>query len=201
VPDTRITGLVDRARQEIDAHHQRKPADPGMPLEALRGALGRPAWLVAAALDDLAATGEFLLDHGRARRREFRPEVAGGDAAIDQVVAILERAELSPPAVETLGEEVGRADIGDILRLAAADGRVVPVERHRYYASSQLERFTAAIREIGSAGDITPAAVRDQLGLSRKFAIPLLEWADGQGITRRVGDARHLIDPGSTSLG
>lgn len=201
VPDGRIAALVERARQEIDAHHQRKPADPGMPLEALRGALGRPAWLVAAALDDLATAGEFLLDQGRARRGEFRPEVAGGDAAIDRVVAILERAELSPPTVETLGEEVGRADIGDILRLAAADGRVVPVERHRYYASSQLERFTAAIREIGSAGDITPAAVRDRLGLSRKFAIPLLEWADGQGLTRRVGDARRLVDPDSASLG
>ncbi len=127
--------------------------------------------------------------------------MAGGDAAIDRVVAILERAELSPPAVERLGEEVGRADIGDILRLAAADGRVVPVERHRYYASSQLERFTAAIREIGSAGDITPAAVRDRLGLSRKFAIPLLEWADAQGLTRRVGDARRLVDRDGASLG
>ncbi len=201
VPDTRIAALVDLARQEITAHHQRKPADPGMPLESLRGALGRPAWLVAAALDDLAATGEFQLDQGRARRREFKPEVVGGDAVIDRVVAILERAELSPPSVDALGEAVGRADIGDILRLAAADGRVVPVERHRYYASSQLERFTATIRKIGSAGDITPAAVRDQLGLIRKFAIPLLEWADGQGLTRRVGDARRLVDGDGASLG
>jgi selenocysteine-specific elongation factor len=201
VPDTRIAALEERARQEIAAHHQLRPADPGMPLEALRGALGRPAWLVAAALDDLAATGEFLLDHGLARRRGFRPEVAGGDAAIDRVVAILELAELSPPAVEALGEKVGRSDIGDILRLAAAEGRVVPVERHRYYASSQLERFATALREIGSAGDITPGRVRDQLGLSRKFAIPLLEWADGQGITRRVGDSRRLVDPEAASSG
>jgi selenocysteine-specific elongation factor len=201
VPETRIAALEERARHEIEAHHQRRPADPGMPLETLRGALGRPAWLVAAALDDLAGTGEFLLDHGIARREGFRPEVAGGGAAIDRVVAILERAELSPPAVETLGEEVGRSDIGDILRLAAAEGRVVPVERHRYYASSQLERFVAVLRELGSAGDITPAGVRDQLGLSRKFAIPLLEWADGQGITRRVGDARRLVNPQAASSG
>ena len=164
VPATRVAALEERARQAIGEHHQRKPADPGMPLETLRGALGRPAWLVAAALDDLANTGEFLLDKGLARRRGFRPEVAGGDAAIDRVVAILELAELSPPAVETLGKEVGRADIGDILRLAAADGRVVSVERQRYYASSQLERFVAALREIGAAGDITPAGVRDRLG-------------------------------------
>ncbi len=103
--------------------------------------------------------------------------------------------------MDALGEAVGRADIGDILRLAAADGRVVPVERRRYYASSQLERFTATLRKIGSAGDITPAAVRDQLGLSRKFAIPLREWADGQGLTRRVGDARRVVDPDGASLG
>lgn len=195
VPDGRIAVLVGRARKEIGDHHQRKPADPGMPLETLRGALGRPAWLVAAALDDLAANGEYLLDQGVARRLGFRPEVAGGEEEINRVVARLEQAELSPPTVNALGQEVGRADIGDILRLAAADGRVVPVERQRYYASSQLQRFAVALQEIGMAGDITPASVRERLGLSRKFAIPLLEWADGQGLTRRVGDARRLVDP------
>jgi hypothetical protein len=34
--------------------------------------------------------------------------------------------------------------------------------------------------------------VRDRLGISRKYLIPLLEWADGRGITVRVGDVRHL---------
>jgi hypothetical protein len=34
--------------------------------------------------------------------------------------------------------------------------------------------------------------LRDRFGLTRKYLIPLLEWADRRGVTRRAGDARVL---------
>ena len=43
------------------------------------------------------------------------------------------------------------------------------------------------------SGDITLAAVRDATGSSRKYALPLLEYFDSKGVTRRVGDKRILI--------
>lgn len=43
------------------------------------------------------------------------------------------------------------------------------------------------------SGDITLAAVRDATGSSRKYALPLLEYFDSKGITRRVGDKRILM--------
>ena len=43
------------------------------------------------------------------------------------------------------------------------------------------------------SGDITLAAVRDATGSSRKYALPLLEYFDSKGVTRRVGDERILI--------
>jgi selenocysteine-specific elongation factor len=39
------------------------------------------------------------------------------------------------------------------------------------------------------------AAVRDLLGVTRRHAVPLLEWLDAAGITRRVGDGRVLGRP------
>jgi selenocysteine-specific elongation factor len=45
---------------------------------------------------------------------------------------------------------------------------------------------------MGQQGTIIPAAVRDRLGISRKYLIPLLEWADERGITVRVGEGRRL---------
>ena len=42
-------------------------------------------------------------------------------------------------------------------------------------------------------GDITLAAVRDATGSSRKYALPLLEYFDSKGVTRRVGDKRILM--------
>ena len=41
---------------------------------------------------------------------------------------------------------------------------------------------------------ITPQEIKDLLGISRKYAIPLLEWLDTQRLTVRVGDKRVLRD-------
>ncbi|HXS22774.1 MAG TPA: SelB C-terminal domain-containing protein, partial [Gemmatimonadales bacterium] len=62
----------------------------------------------------------------------------------------------------------------------------------RYYATEALHQFTETVREIGRGGDIQPAAIRERLGISRKYLIPLLEWADARGITIRAGDIRRL---------
>ena len=113
---------------------------------------------------------------------------------MDRVVAILEAAELSPPSIEELERQTGRRDVAAILRLAASSGRVEAVERDRYYARPALDRFVAALTELGQAdgAGIVPSALRDRLGISRKYLIPLLEWADGKGLTVREGDGRRL---------
>ena len=63
----------------------------------------------------------------------------------------------------------------------------------RHAAAAALAEFRAVLEatltELGSA---TPAELRDRLGLTRKYLIPLLEWADRRGVTRRTGDARVL---------
>jgi selenocysteine-specific elongation factor len=118
--------------------------------------------------------------------------VAGGDAEIERVVAIVRKAGLAPPSVAELERETGRRDVAAVLRLAAARGQVEAVERDRYYDGAALRRFTDAVRELGQLGEIQPAALRERLGISRKFLIPLLEWADGRGITVRSGDSRRL---------
>jgi selenocysteine-specific elongation factor len=69
------------------------------------------------------------------------------------------------------------------------------VERDRYYTRSALDHFARTLAELGREADIVPAAVRERLGISRKYLIPLLEWADGKGLTVRVGDVRRLRVP------
>jgi selenocysteine-specific elongation factor len=75
----------------------------------------------------------------------------------------------------------------------AADGKVVAVERERFFSTRAAELFVASVREIGQFQPVTPGLLRERLGISRKYLIPLLEWADRSGITRRVGDKRVLI--------
>jgi selenocysteine-specific elongation factor len=58
-------------------------------------------------------------------------------------------------------------------------------------ALDQLKRDVAALK--GTAAKVDVAAFKERYGVSRKYAIPLLEWLDRERITRRVGDARVIL--------
>jgi selenocysteine-specific elongation factor len=187
-----LEALSGRALETLKAYHRSQMSERGMPLETLRRSLKAPDPLVETVLTDLAAAGRIRIFEGLTALAGFAPRVAGGEEEIDRIIGLLEAAHLSPPTLAELQRQSGRTDVGAVLRLAAASGRVEAVERNRYYTRDALDQFTRVLVELGREGDIVPAAVRDRLGISRKYLIPLLEWADGRGITVRVGDVRHL---------
>jgi selenocysteine-specific elongation factor len=192
VRESTLVELGARALSLLKTHHRTHPSDRGMPLETLRHALRAPEPLIDQVLAGAVAAGKLRVVDGVAVQSGFRPRVEGGDAEIDRVVRILEAAELSPPSLAELELSTGRHDVAAILRLAAQTGRVEAVERERYYARPALDRFAATLADIGRTRLIAPSDIRDRLGISRKFMIPLLEWADAKGITERVGDQRRL---------
>jgi selenocysteine-specific elongation factor len=181
-----------RALAQLRDFHRRHPSEPGMPLETLRHGLRASEEVVEAALGDFARAGRLRLREGLVILAGFVPKVAGGDAEIDRVVRILADAHLTPPSVAELEQSTGRHDLLALLRLAATRGQVEAVERDRYYVPAALDQFVEVLSEMGRQGPIIPAAVRDRLGISRKYLIPLLEWADVRGITVREADGRRL---------
>jgi selenocysteine-specific elongation factor len=176
----------------LKEYHRQHPSAVGMPLETLRHSIRAPDVVVEAALTDFGRAGRLRRSDGVVALAGFAPRVVGGDAEIDRVVGILLDAHLAPPSIPELERTTGRRDLIALLRLAAASGRVEAVERDRYYTREALEQFTGVLKDLGEKGSIIPAQVRDRLGISRKYLIPLLEWADGRGITVRVGEAREL---------
>jgi selenocysteine-specific elongation factor len=190
------TAMLERtaasALDVVRRHHRGHPSDRGMPLETLRRSLKAPDDVAEAVLDELRGTGRIRRLDGVVALAGFAPRVEGGDAEIDRLVQRLESASLTPPSLPELERETGRRDVAAMLRLAAASGRVEPVERDRYYTRGALDRFVAALEDEGRQGDIVPSTLRQRLGISRKYLIPLLEWADGKGITVRIGDTRRL---------
>ena len=57
--------------------------------------------------------------------------------------------------------------------------------------SPQLDDLTARVREMDDGFSV--ADFRDRFGVTRKHAVPLLEWLDRRGITRRDGDVRRIV--------
>jgi selenocysteine-specific elongation factor len=76
-----------------------------------------------------------------------------------------------------------------ILRLLERAGAVVAVEPERYYDAGVLERLIENLRDRMVAGqEYGPAEMREILGVSRKYLIPLLEYCDRLRVTdRRIG--------------
>jgi len=70
------------------------------------------------------------------------------------------------------------------------DGMLVPVGDDLVYLPETLDGIVAAASSL--ADGFAVADFRDALDITRKHAVPLLEWMDGRGITRRVGDGRTI---------
>ncbi|MCL4866269.1 MAG: SelB C-terminal domain-containing protein, partial [Gemmatimonadales bacterium] len=116
---------------------------------------------------------------------------------LDRVGAVLEEAGLAPPTVDELGALLGEPTPEAALRMLAKAGQAERVTMDRYFATSALGRFQEAVEAIGrEEGEIAPASLRDRLGISRKYLIPLLEWSDRKNLTRREGDRRILVSRG-----
>jgi selenocysteine-specific elongation factor len=195
VTNSAVELVGKRALALLKSYHKLHPSAVGMPLETLRHSLPAPAEVVEAALLDFARAGRLRRINGLVALAGFAPRVVGGDAEIDRVVSILFQANLTPPSIPELERSTGRRDLIPLLRLAAASGRVEAVERDRYYSREALEQFSHVLLDLGEKGAIHPAQIRERLGITRKYLIPLLEWADSRGITVRQGEGRVLKRP------
>jgi selenocysteine-specific elongation factor len=110
----------------------------------------------------------------------------------DRILETLQAAGAEPPSVAELEAECG-ANTRALLRLLEREGAVVQVEGERYYATRALDALIGTLRAATTPGrPYTPAELRDALGLSRKYLIPLLEYWDRAGITERRGSERFI---------
>jgi selenocysteine-specific elongation factor len=153
-------------------------------LHAMVNAAG-PLGLDVAALDErdravLASLDAVVVSGGRAA-------TAGADDPLSghPFVAALEAAPFMPTSAEDQG--VDRAELRELVR------RNLVVEQDGvWFAPAAIEQAAATIGDLlrATPDGVTVAEVREALGTTRKWAVPLLTILDARGITRRRGDVR-----------
>ncbi|HXX20179.1 MAG TPA: selenocysteine-specific translation elongation factor [Candidatus Acidoferrum sp.] len=186
-------------REAVGQFHAANPLLPGIPKQELRSRAGNPRpELYETALGDLAKAGAITIAGGLVQRAghaiALSPEEARAKELIEKE---FERAGLTVPGVSAVLEKVSveAARAQKILQILLREGALVKVAEdfvfHRT-AVARLRELVGTYRK--ERGDrITVVAFKDVAGVSRKYAIPLLEFLDREHVTRRVGDERVIL--------
>jgi selenocysteine-specific elongation factor len=186
VAHEQLIALQNEILATVSQYQADHPLEPGMPAQLLRAQLRGSPEVVDAALQAQIAAGGIASQGGVLATSDWAPKLDSGTAAIaDAIVARLDAAGAEPPSVDELSGELGR-DLAAVLRFLERRGDVVQVEQGRYYATNGLKLVIGRLRTIMAGGaEWGPSELREKLGLSRKFLIPLLEYCDRAGYTNR----------------
>jgi selenocysteine-specific elongation factor len=193
------TRLAERVLAALDAHHKAQPLSDGISREEVRE---RVLGVAAPALAELVI--HDLLDAGRISGRDrlalagrqitLTPEESRVRDAIDRALRL---AFLRPPESVRLAELAATSPVvvEKMLQLLVRQKMVVRLDGMPFHRDS-LDRLKSEIRSLKEGSTrpaISVATFKDRYGLSRKHAIPLLEYLDRERVTRRVGDSRVLL--------
>ena len=200
-----LQSLLDRVAERVAGHvlawHVSHPSEEGLPPARLRADLPEFGALVDHAVERLATLGRVEVVSGVVRQLGWAPRWSGEELeGMRWLAGRLEGAGMEPPAVAELRAERGGHDVLPWLRQLEREGKVVPVEPDRFYAAGPLATGLGALRRAMADGSVhSPAQLREVLGVSRKFLMPLLEYCDRRRITERRGDGRVLLAPVESS--
>jgi selenocysteine-specific elongation factor len=184
----------DRLVKAVREFHRAQPMLPGVPRQDLRSRQlpGAPPFLLDALLaasNELAVEGETVRLRGHAPVLKEEEEQAR--SAIERA---FEQAGLATPGVAEVlaksGVEARRART--LLEILLREKRLVRISEELVFHQSALEKLR---RELGARrpARFNVAAFKQWTGISRKYAIPLLEYLDRAHVTRREGDERLIL--------
>jgi len=193
----RVLGeLSERLVAALRAHHESQPLSEGLPREEARERLfrrGAPAVfdhvLAALAADRKIVVRDrlALADH----QVSLSPEESRARDAIERLVR---DAGLAPPDAAALAAaaSVPAAVANRMASLLVRQKTLVKLDVLLFHADV-LAQLKADVRGLKGNARVDVSAFKERFGITRKFAIPLLEYLDRERVTRRVGDSRIVL--------
>jgi len=195
-----FTEISQRLIARVERFHKENPLVPGMPREELRASLGRRVRTETfrAALQELVeqrkldASGELVKKPGA--EIQLTPEEQRAKEQIEQAFA---KAGLTVPSVKEvlaqLSIESRRAE--KILQILLREKALIRVSPELVFHSRALDSLAGLLRDYKKAkGErIGVPAFKELTGITRKYAIPLLEHLDRLRLTHRAGDERVIL--------
>ena len=143
----------------------------------------------------LASEGVIIAEGTGIRDAEFSLQLSAKTRVfLDRVKEALDAGGSNAPAPHELTKtlSVPPQAIDEVLRLGVEARELIRVADGIFYTSDTIAKLTAQLTEAFGTRPFEASEVRDLLGSSRKYVIPLLEFFDAKGFTLRTGDRRAI---------
>jgi selenocysteine-specific elongation factor len=192
-----FAGTREKSLAVLDGFHKANPLVAGISKEELRAKLGLKPVIMETLLADLArekkveAAGEQVRLTGRGV--ELKDEEAKAKAQIENAFAA---AGLKVPLMKEVlaGLPIDKARAQKLVTLLLRDRVLVKLADELVFHQSALQQLRGLVaQQKAKSPKIDVGTFKDLLGVTRKYAIPLLEYLDQQRVTRRVGDERIIL--------
>ena len=197
VEKSTLADLVKKLREIVAGFHSRNPLVPGIPKDALReqAGLSEPVFeaAVAAAMQAKQLQLSQEVVHFPGRGVVMKDEEAESRNTIEQAFA---SAGLKVPTLKDVlaGLKIDRVRAQKIVTLLLRDKVLVKVSDDLVFHHAALAQLRTALQaEKQRSPKIDVARFKDLTSVSRKYAIPLLEYLDRERVTRRVADYRVIL--------
>ncbi|MBQ5821088.1 MAG: SelB C-terminal domain-containing protein, partial [Clostridia bacterium] len=147
-------------------------------------------------LSQLVKDGALVAEADLYRRADFTVQVFGSDEELAELILKAHReTPRTPPMMRHFleAEKLTAKQVAPVIKMLLQKGELVKINDDLYYDASTLEDIKNAVRVwFDSNTDLTPVQFKDVAGLTRKHAMPLLEYFDNSHFTVRIGNERKL---------
>jgi selenocysteine-specific elongation factor len=198
-PAQAVTACAAAIRKAVETFHRTNPLLPGTPKQELRARAGLArVEIFEAALNDLVAagalvvTGDLVGQAGRenalsaeeSRAKELiEREFEGAGLTVPGFASVLAKLPVDAPRAQK------------ILQILLREKVLVKISSDLVFHRNTLQRLREMLakyrKERGARLPIT--VFKELTGITRKYAIPLLEHLDREQVTRRAGDERVIL--------
>jgi selenocysteine-specific elongation factor len=190
---------------ELERHHKREPLARGMLRETLREKVFAHSLpeLFAGVIARLEAKGDVVSEKDIVRSSKHSVGLSDQDAALSKRIEQLYLAAgVEAPTTDEAMTKAGvpatqRTQARKIMQLLIDDRKLVRIQGEMFMHAQVLDDLKSRLQNYASQREperlIDVAAFKDLAGVSRKYAIPLLEYFDREQVTRRAGDKRLIL--------
>ncbi|MDY0168281.1 MAG: selenocysteine-specific translation elongation factor [Thermoguttaceae bacterium] len=180
----------------VGGFHKNSPESPGMAPDALRGALKLDKPVSDALMSLMKTAGRLTERNGLVALPGHSAVFQGDDARYAEAIEALFLAKpFQPPGIEELIANIGadQTTVERIITVLRQHKRLVRVEGGLLFHRDAVEQARERLVDfLNREGRLESVKFKYLLDTTRKFAIPLLDYFDAAGVTRRVGNTRYL---------